>query len=197
MALDDLLRAIEVEADEERLLVERERSAAATSIIEAATQEAAAVEVELAMAPEGAALAEAERERALARLQAADTVRGAREEAFASLLGRIRDELAALRGSDGYPAVFRTLVVESRAALPEGRVLRVDRRDADLAASTARDLQVDAILDTWGGVELAADDGRTVRNTLEERLVNADQLLRGRFAHWLDTEAGTESAGAP
>ena len=76
MALDDLLRAIEVEADEERLLVERERSAAATSIIEAATQEASAVEVELAMAPEGAALAEAERERALARLQAADTVRG-------------------------------------------------------------------------------------------------------------------------
>lgn len=197
MALDDLLRAIEVEADEERLLVERERSAAATAIIEAARLEAAAVEVELARAPEGAALAEAERERALARLQAAGTVRGAREEAFVSLLGRIRDELDALRGSDGYPAVFRALVTESRAALPEGLVLRVDRRDADLAASIAGDLRVDAVLDTWGGVELVGDDGRTVRNTLEERLVNADQLLRGRFAQWLDTEAGTEPAGAP
>jgi vacuolar-type H+-ATPase subunit E/Vma4 len=197
MALDDLLHAIEVEADEERLLADRQKSAAATAIIDAATQEAAAVEAELTRTPEGEALAEAERERALARLLAANTVRGAREEAFAALLGRIRDELAALRGSDGYPAVFRALVGESRAALPEGRVLRVDRRDADLAASTAGDLQVDATLGTWGGVELVGDDGRTVRNTLEERLANADQLLRGRFAHWLATEAGTESAGVP
>lgn len=197
MALDDLLRAIEVAADEERLLADRERSATATAIVEAARQAAAAVEAELTMAPEGEALADAERERAMARLQAADTVRVAREEAFVSLLGRIRDELAALRESDRYPAVFRALLGESRAALPEGRVLRVDRQDADLAASMAGDLQVIATLDTWGGVELAGDDGRTIYNTLEERLVNADHLLRGRFALWLDTRTGAESAGVP
>lgn len=197
MALDDLLRAIETEADEERLLADRERSAAATAIVEAARQEAAAVEAELARAPEGEAVAEAERERALARLRAARTVRVAREEAFVSLLGRIREELAALRGTDRYPTVFRALVGESRAALPEGRVLRVDRRDADLAASMAGDLQVDATLDTWGGVQLAGDDGRTIRNTLEERLANADPLLRGRFARWLGTGTDTEPAGVP
>ena len=150
---------------------------------------------ELTRAPEGEALAEAERERALARLQAAETVRVAREQAFGSLLGRIRDELAALRGSDAYPAVFEALLAESRAALPQGRELRVDRRDADLAASLAGDLQVVTTLDTWGGVELAGDDGRTIRNTLEERLVNADQLLRGRFAHWLDTGTRGGSGG--
>ncbi|WP_445189172.1 hypothetical protein ACTXG6_19145 [Pseudonocardia sp. Cha107L01] len=196
MALDDLLRAIEVEADEERLLADRERSAAAAAIVAAAKQEAAAVEAQLAGAPEGAA-AEAERERALARLLAADTVRVAREEAFVSLLGRIREELAALRESDGYPAVFRALVGQSRAALPQGQVLRVDHRDAILAAEMAGDLQVDATLDSWGGVELAGDDGRTIRNTLEERLVNADQLLRGRFAHWLDTGTGPAPVGVP
>jgi len=197
MALEDLLRAIEDEADEERLLADRAKSAAATAIVEAARQEAAAVEAELTRAPEREALAEAEGERAQARLQAVDTVRVAREAAFVSLLDRIRDELAALRGSDGYPAVFRALLGESRAALPEGRLLRVDRRDADLAASLAGDLQVVATLDTWGGVELAGDDGRTIRNTLEERLVNADPLLRGRFAQWLGTGTGADSAGGP
>lgn len=197
MALEDLLRAIEVEADEERHRADRDRSAAATAIIEAARQEATTVEAELTGAPEGEALAEAKRERALARLQAAQTVRVARELAFGSLLGRIRDELAALRGSDAYPAVFRALLAESRAALPEGRELRVDHRDAELAASLAGDLRVVTTLDTWGGMELAGDDGRTVRNTLEERLVNADQLLRGRFARWLVTDTGADAADGP
>jgi vacuolar-type H+-ATPase subunit E/Vma4 len=197
MALEDLLRAIEGEADEERRRADRDRSAAATAIVEAARQEAAAVEVQLTGAPEGEALAEAERERAQARLQAAETVRGARERAFGSLLGRIRDELAALRGSDAYPAVLRALLAESRAALPEGRELRVDHRDAELAASLAGELRVVTTLDTWGGVELAGDDGRTVRNTLEERLANADQLLRGRFARWLAADTGADAADGP
>jgi V/A-type H+/Na+-transporting ATPase subunit E len=195
MALDDLLHAIEVEADEDRRLADRERHTAAAAIVEAARQDAAALEAELGRAPEREALADAERERALARLQAADTVRVAREEAFVALRSHIREELAALRGTDRYPAVFRALLGESRAALPEGRVLRVDRRDAELAASMAGDLQVVASLDTWGGVELAGDDGRTIRNTLEERLTNADQMLRGRFAHWLSTGTGPGSAG--
>ena len=46
-------------------------------------------------------------------------------------------------------------------------------------------LRVEPTLDTWGGVELASDDGRTVRNTLEERLANAELLLRERLAQRL------------
>jgi vacuolar-type H+-ATPase subunit E/Vma4 len=108
----------------------------------------------------------------------------AREEAYVAVLDRVREKLASVRGSSAYPAVFRALLDESRGALPEARELRVDRRDADLAVSVAGDVKVVAVLDTWGGVELAGEDGRTVRNTLEERLANADQLLRGRFAQW-------------
>ena len=40
------------------------------------------------------------------------------------------------------------------------------------------ELEVDASLDTWGGVEVAGADGRRVRNTLEERLARADAELR-------------------
>lgn len=197
MPLDDLLRAIKADADEERILADRERTASAMAIVDAARREAAVLEAELAKAPEEESLAAAERVRALARLQAADAVRVAREEAYASLLGRVREELSALRGSPDYPVVFRALLDESRAALPEAHELRVDRHDAVLAASMAGDLRVVAVLDTWGGVELVGDDGRTIRNTLEERLANADTLLRGRFAQWLDSGVGAEPADVP
>ena len=120
-------------------------------------------------------------------MDASAAVRSAREEAFASLLAGIRAELAAFRGAASYPALFRSLLAESRAALPAARELRVDPRDLDLAMALAGELRVDPALDTWGGVELACDDGRTIRNTLEERLANAEPLLRRRFARRLAT----------
>ena len=197
MALDDLLRAIEVEADEERLRAEREKAASAVAIVDAATREAAATEAQLIREAEAESWAAAERVRALARLRAADIVRAAREEAYVSLVGRVREELRALRVSPAYPGVFAALLNESRAVLPDARELRVDRRDRELAGSIGGDLRVVAVLNTWGGFELADEDGRTVRNTLEERLANADLLLRGRFAQWLDSRLGAEVADGP
>jgi V/A-type H+/Na+-transporting ATPase subunit E len=94
-----------------------------------------------------------------------------------------------VRATASYPELFRTLLAESRAALPAARELRVDPRDRDLAHTTADGLRVDPTLKTWGGLELASDDGRTIRNTVEERLVNAEPLLRRRFAQRLATES--------
>ncbi|MFI7426877.1 hypothetical protein ACIBPB_07805 [Micromonospora sp. NPDC049836] len=194
MALDDLLRAIEAEADEQRLLADRATAASAAAIVEAAGLQAAALQAQLAAAPEAESLAAAETVRAAARLQAAAAVRAAREQAYRSLLDRIREKLSGLRGSAAYPAVFRALLDESRAALPDARELRVDPHDADLATSMAGELRVVAVLDAWGGLELAGDDGRTIRNTLEERLANADLELRGRFGRRLDASLPTEPA---
>jgi vacuolar-type H+-ATPase subunit E/Vma4 len=189
MALADLLRAIEADADAERARADRETALEAAAIVARARREAGALETELAAAPEDEARADAEHRRAGARLDASGEVRAAREDAFASLLDGIRAELAALRGTDAYAARFRALLAESRAALPSACALRVDPRDVELAAPLARDLRVEPLLDTWGGVELTSDDGRTVRNTLEERLANAELLLRYRFAERLATAA--------
>jgi V/A-type H+/Na+-transporting ATPase subunit E len=194
MALQDLLRAIEDEAAAERATADRKASAEAVAIIERARHEAGTVEAALATAPEAQTRAEAERDVSLARLAAAATVRVAREEAFASLLAGIQVQLAGARGSDTYRARFRALIAESRAALPAARELRVDPRDLELADSTAGDLRVVAALDTFGGVELVDDDGRTVRNTLEERLANAEMLLRRRFMRWLASPTQGQSA---
>jgi vacuolar-type H+-ATPase subunit E/Vma4 len=187
MALADLLQAIEADATAERARADRESAGEATAIVERARAQAAALAAELAAEPEGEARAEAERTRSLARLDASDAVRSAREEAFGSLLTGIRAELAALRATASYPELFRMLLAESRAALPAAHELRVDPRDRELAHTTADGLCVDPTLETWGGLELASDDGRTIRNTVEERLENAEPLLRRRFAQGLAT----------
>jgi vacuolar-type H+-ATPase subunit E/Vma4 len=193
MALSDLLRAIEADAAADRARAARHAAAAAAEIIEQARQEAAALEAELTRAPEADALVDREREHALARLEAVDVVRAARETAFLSVRSGVQAELATLRRSDSYPALFRALLSESRAALPSARELHVDRRDFDLAASVAGDLRVVTELHCWGGLELASEDGRSIRNTLEERLANADVLLRMEFEHRLGmaTEPGS------
>ena len=69
--------------------------------------------------------------------------------------------------------------------MPNACELHVDPLDAALAGTVAPDLRIEPTLDTWGGVELASDDGRTIRDTLEERLANAELLLRQRFAERL------------
>lgn len=195
MALDDLLRAIEADAAAERARADRETASEATAIVQEARRQAGELEAELSATPEAEARAEAGRARALARLDASGALRSAQEEVFASLITGIRAELAALRGTSGYAELFRSLLAESRAALPAARRLRVDRRDLDLATTLAGGLDVDPALDTWGGVELASDDGRIVRNTVEERLANAELLLRRRFAQWLATAPESASAG--
>ena len=192
MALEDLLRAIETEADAERARAADEAAAAAATVVERARRDADALETELA--DEGAAEghAAAARERALARLDAAATIRSAREEAFVSLVSGIRVELAAVRETSSYPELFHALVAECRAALPAACELRVDPRDADLAGGVAPGLRVEPTLDTWGGIELASDDGRTVLDTLEERLANAEPLLRERLAQRLTPSTHAE-----
>ena len=185
MALRDLLRAIETEADADRARAADEAAAAAAAVVEDARRDARALEAELTGAGAAEGRRAAAHELALARLDAAATVRSAREQAFLSLLSGIRAELAAVRETSAYPKLFHALVAESRAGLPNACELHVDPLDADLAGTVAPDLRIEPTLDTWGGVELASDDGRTIRDTLEERLANAELLLRERLAQRL------------
>jgi vacuolar-type H+-ATPase subunit E/Vma4 len=193
MPLKELLRAIELDAEQERLTADRARSEAVTALVEGARAEAADLRLEIRRAWEAQAEQEAEQVRSLARSHAAATVRAGREAAFESVLAQIREELSALRCSESYPALFGALLGESRAALPSAVELRVDPRDSALAAALAWGLQVAETLESAGGLELVGQDGREIRNTLEERLGNAEIMLRQRFARWLAaTEDGTE-----
>jgi V/A-type H+/Na+-transporting ATPase subunit E len=191
MALADLLQAIEADVAAERARADRETAAEAKAIVEQARERAGALEAELAAAPESQAREEAEQALALARLDVSGAAASARDEAFVSVLTGVRAELAGVRETGAYPDLFRALLAEARAALPEARALRVDRHDVELATRLAGGLRLDPTLETSGGVELVSEDGRTVRNTVEERLANAEMLLRRRFAQWLATGGET------
>jgi vacuolar-type H+-ATPase subunit E/Vma4 len=185
MALGDLLAGLEAEAAAETARLEAETRDEAERIVEAARAEARALQEQAARAGEAELSREAEARRALARLAAAAAVREAREEAFREFLAEVRARLGGLRESPGYPSVLRALIRESRAALPSATTLRVDPLDEaiaeDLLGELDLELDVVAALETAGGIELSSDDGRTVRNTIEERLANAEPALRLLF----------------
>ena len=182
MALKDLLTALEADADAETERLRTATEAEALRIVEAAELEARAFERDAERADEADHARTLERRRAEAQLAAAATLRDAYEACVTTLRGALRDRLDTLRETDGYPAVLRATIEESLAALPAASRLRVDRRDAQLARTILDELgvqlELEPGLDTIGGVEAVAGDGRTVLNTLEERLRNAEAPLR-------------------
>lgn len=181
MPLEDILLAMQREADETlaRIAVDGDRQV--EEIMGPARAEAARAAEEVRKARESEACAEAERIRLSARAQAAGRLRDAREEAYARVLELARARLSSIRDRPGYPRVLRSLLEEAIGALPDATGVHVDDRDADLireddAVLHERVAVVPGLL-TWGGV-VATAEGREVRNTLEERLSRADPFLR-------------------
>lgn len=195
MGLEELLAALEEDAQGEIARVGAEARREAAAIVARAEEEARALE-ELLVAEAGrAATAESELRLRRARLEAERALRAAREAAFRDLLDGVRGRLAAIRGDEGYAALLQELVGESLAALPAARTVRVDARDEAAAHDALRahgrqDVAVEVSLSTWGGVEAVSDDGRTVVDTFEERLANGERLLRLRLARLAREAAG-------
>jgi V/A-type H+-transporting ATPase subunit E len=174
-------------------VLEAETRAEVTRIGEQAQAEARLLREQALQADEDELRREAEALRARARLAAAAAVRRAREDAFDELLVEVRGRLGALRESATYPALLRALLRESLSALPAATSLRVDPRDerlaADLVAEFDAELQIVATLETAGGVELTRGEDRAVRNTVEDRLANAEPMLRLLFGRAQHVEA--------
>jgi V/A-type H+-transporting ATPase subunit E len=195
MALKDLLTALEADAAAESERLRADADAEASRIVEEAESEARALEQRAAGTDDADLGRELERRRSEARLAAAARLRDEHEAGLSSLQAALRRRLAALRDTDGYPDVLRASIQESLAAAPAASVVRVDPRDAQLARGIVRELgvrlEVKPELETLGGVELVADDRRTVRNTIEERLHNAESQLRMLAAELLETEGPT------
>jgi len=193
MALSDLLAGLQAEAAAEEAVLEAETRAEVTRIGEQAQAEARLLREQALQADEDELRREAEALRARARLAAAAAVRRAREDAFDELLVEVRGRLGALRESGTYPALLRALLRESLSALPAATSLRVDPRDerlaADLVAELDAELQIVATLETAGGVELTRGEDRAVRNTVEDRLANAEPMLRLLFGRAQHVEA--------
>jgi V/A-type H+-transporting ATPase subunit E len=185
MALSDLLAGLRAEAAAEEAQLEAETIAEATRIAAAAESEARLLREQTLRDLDDELRGVADARRTRARLDAAAAVRQARDDSFQECLADVRRRLEAVRDSSRYPAVLHALLRESLAALPTATVLRVDPRDermaAHLLAELGVDLEIVRTLDTAGGVELTDGADRVVRNTVEDRLANAEPALRLLF----------------
>jgi vacuolar-type H+-ATPase subunit E/Vma4 len=193
MTLADLLAGLRSEAEAETALLEAETREQANRIRAAARAEASVLREQIVLAAEDDIRKEADRRRAAARLAVAASVRVAREELFLDFRTTVSRRLDELREEERYPAVLRALLEESLAALPAATSLRVDPRDERLArqllAERGVKLELAASLKTAGGLELADGRERVVRNTVEERVANAEAVLRGLLANDPSDEA--------
>jgi V/A-type H+/Na+-transporting ATPase subunit E len=183
MALEDILGAIDQEADGEVRRVSADTERRRTEMLERAAAEAESI---LREESERAATARVEHREGIlngARLDADRSVRETRETVYQELLTIVRERLARVADGPDYPRIWPVLFDECRRVLPEARTVRVRASDEGRALSVAiesgmADVEVEPVLDSWGGLELATGDGRLVRNTFEDRLEKADPALR-------------------
>ena len=196
MPLKDLLDALQSEANEERTRLQTGAEAEAEAILVRAREEAARAREEVLRAHAPATEREGERRVALARLEAARLRREAREAAFSLLFAEAGSRLAAARDEPRYPDAMRALLQDALAALPDAATARVNPADEALASGLARGLgapralRVVADAGVGGGVMLESEGGRVVRNTLEERLSNAEPYLRPWYGRRLAALSG-------
>lgn len=183
MALDDILRAIEEEADTEIRRIDLEAERRIRVEMGRAETMAAEVRADELRKRESAVAEETRRILTGARVEADRQNRETREQIYQRLLARVRSRLGEVTESARYSQVLPLLFDECRRVLPDARSVRVRAEDADRATALAiesglSDVEVDAGLSTMGGLEMATADGRRVLNTFEDRLAKADPHLR-------------------
>lgn len=180
MALEDILAAIRSETEAEIGRIEAAAAEDVSSIQNDAERRASAAYEQARSSRDGAAARDTDRIVNHARLDAEREIQTAAERVYREVLERVTAHIAHVRTDDGYRDVFAQLADECRAVLPGGSRLRVDGRDAELAAEVLvdADIAIDPSLETSGGMILVTADGRHVDNTLETRLLRADPYAR-------------------
>jgi len=187
VGVTEILREIEQEADEEVARIEQDASRRAAEVLAAAHRRSATDATALTGSRADEVAEERDRLLREATSRATLAVRAAREDAFGLAIDEARRRLSSVRTRDTYADALRHLIEESLRALPDAVAARVDPRDGDLTRSILRSRagggpDVDPSLAVWGGVEAVAADGRTVLDTIEERLSRAEPWLRSVVA---------------
>lgn len=190
MALEDIFRALEEQADKDIEAVLAEAKDHAQVILEDARREAQqAKEAQIAEAEERARMRSVQSLNTV-RLEVRKQVASAKERAVASVFQKAHESLGEVRGKKDYAALLKALVEEAVSGVPEGFELLVDPADVELAKTVLAELgskaTVSADLKTSGGVVVAIDGRRILRrNTLEDRLEKFEGAAQAEVAEIL------------
>ncbi len=175
MAIEDIFIALEEQGEQESREAVQAAQEQAQGIKEDAEAQAKAIrDAKVDAAKAHATLASARTVNS-ARLAGRRTVAGVKERAIVQSFDEALAKLGSIRGTEGYPALFRALADEAVAGLSGEVVLQVDPADAALAADYLKVSglvgSVDATAKTCGGLVAVAEGGDLFRrNTLEDRL---------------------------
>jgi len=171
MAIEEMMAALEVQADSEIDQIRAQAQAQADEITAQAQAAADAVAEAYLADTVGKNQAQAEqelrKESSGYRRRVADVKREVFEEVFVRAALKIR----TIRSSKEYPDILSKLVADATAGLQGEYVLHVDPADQGLIASLYPGVSCVADIRTVGGVMVTSADGRIQRgSTFEDRL---------------------------
>lgn len=198
MSLENIVAAIAAEADSEVARLTEDASRRVESILAEARVRAHHERVRWEDSRSGETSQAVARIVNRARLESDRGVADAREALFQEALARLVDRIRVAVQGPGYPGVLRALLDEAVLVVPDAdATVLVRPTDLELAEDIARDRgatgAVRGVLDCIGGLDVEADDGRSVRNTLDSRLLQAERRLRRLAVEVIPEMASTES----
>lgn len=187
MALQDIFRALDEQADAECKETLDNAKAQAKAIVGEARDEADRIRRLKVDAAEAVVGNRASHIINAAKLENKRDVSALKEKAIDAAFDDARVALAGLREKSGYEELFRTLAEEALASVTGPVSVQVDPRDEKVARKVLDELGADYTLDTsvtaTGGLVAVEGDGRIFRrNTLDDRLEKVRHIGQSRVA---------------
>ena len=187
MAIEDILRALDeqAQADSEAVLEEaREHS---RLIVEEGQREADQIHDRFTHQAESVSNAAAAKTVNAARLESKMIVSSVKGDSVVAVFDAALDKLSEARSNGTYESLFLALAKEALEGLEGAVTIEVAPADAALATRAAEasglSATIDPTLQTAGGLVVEAFGGRIVRrNTLENRLDRTRQILQADVA---------------
>lgn len=189
MAIEDILKTLDEQAQADCVAVVAEAREHAALILDDAQRSAEVIHENFARQVERIAKSNAAKLVNGARLEAKMEVSSAKGDGVASVFEEAKGKLASVRAVD-YDRLFDLLAAEALAD-PGGDVaIHVADTDVDRArrAAAANGVAADVVgdLDTTGGLVVEVFGGRIIRrNTLEDRLDRVSQMVQADVARVL------------
>jgi vacuolar-type H+-ATPase subunit E/Vma4 len=190
MALQDIFRALDEQADRECKETLANAQAQAEAIVADAREEGERIRQRKLEAAESVVGVKAAKIVNAAKLENRRDVAAVKERAINEAFDAALQRLGKLRETQGYEDLFRKLAEEALATADGPVEVFVDPRDEKVAAKVLGDLGVQYRLDTsmscCGGLVVVLGDGRVFRrNTLDARLEKARLIAQSQVAEIL------------
>jgi vacuolar-type H+-ATPase subunit E/Vma4 len=190
MAIEDILRALDEQADGDcRDLVENAKVQAKT-IMDEAKAEAGRIRDARVAATEAQVRSRATQIVNAAKLERRRRIAAAQDVGIGQVYASAGAALSATRGTPAYEPLFRALAEEAAAHAVGDVVVQVAPGDEALATKVANDLglnaKVEAAADILGGLTVISGGGRIYRrNTFDDRLTKVRKFVRSDIAEIL------------